>query len=129
MFYIIDCLQDGLQSFFWILSVKEEAIEAFHPCAKKRDRKHLLFGNITGQILTSGVSDNDVKEASVISDIKNRSFRYILLSDHGKFDTGKLNDHLKCPLNQPQTGIIHSFFADFADQPFNSKNRNTDDQK
>ena len=58
MFYIIDCLQDGLQSFFWILPVKEEAIEAFHPCAKKRDRKHLLFGNITGQILTSGVSDN-----------------------------------------------------------------------
>ena len=64
-----------------------------------------------------------------LTDIKNRSFRDILFSDHGKFDTGKLNDHLKCPLNQPQTGIIHSFFVDFADQPFNSKNRNTDDQK
>lgn len=49
VFYIIDCLQDGLQSFFWILPVKEEAIEAFHPCAKKWDRKHLLFGNITAE--------------------------------------------------------------------------------
>ena len=85
--------------------------------------------DVTGQVFASCIRDHDIKITSVVSDKKNRLVRNILLTDDSELDPGKADNHFKCPLDDPQTGIIHCLFADFPNQPFNSKNRNADDQE
>jgi hypothetical protein len=65
----------------------------------------------------------------VIANIENRLvFWNIFFSDNGKSGaTDKQND-TKCPLHHAELADISSLTIEFSDDPFNKKDRNTDDQ-
>ena len=99
-----------------------------HPGRKKRNLFHLFLCHITCKIPASAVSEQNVKEAAVVSDKENRFIRYILFTDHGNFHTGHFQNHFKSPLDNTQRTDVTRMWVEFTDQPFHKENRNRKNQ-
>ncbi len=118
-FDLIYSCQDGFQSLLDVLSVQEEAVEIFHPGGQERDFLHFLFGNVAGADRAAAVGEEDVKVASVITDIQDRGvLRYIFLSYYCDFGSCDPQDKSKYSLNDPKRADILGHRRKFADDPF-----------
>ena len=126
--YIIDGLKDRFQPLLRILSVKEQTVEAAHPCGKRRNVLHFFLGDIAGQPSASAVGEQDVKIASVVSDEQDRLVGNILFSDDGRPDSGDLQYSLESPLYDTQGTDIPGIGIELADDPFDEENRDREDQ-
>ena len=84
LFDIFDGFQDRLKSLFWILPVKEKTIEKTHPNRKEGNFFHLFLCNISGQSFTAAVGKQNIKEAAMVSHVKNRFIRNIFRAWGGK---------------------------------------------
>ena len=65
---------------------RNKTVKTFHPCGKKRDFFQTVLCHIAGEPGTAGVGDDDVEEAPVVSDIKDRNvLRHMFLADDRYF--------------------------------------------
>ena len=96
---------------------------------KKRNFSHGVFGNVTGESRTSGISDNNVKITSMISDIKNRNIFWNISSPITVSLTPQIkHNHTECPLHHAKTADIGGMAVAFTDNPFYKENWNTKNQ-
>lgn len=94
-------------------------MEIFHPGGQERDFLHFLFGNVAGADRAAAVGEEDVKVASVITDIQDRGvLRYIFLSYYCDFGSCDPQDKSKYSLNDPKRADILGHRRKFADDPF-----------
>ena len=91
----------------------------FHPGGQERDFLHFFFGNVAGADRAAAVGEEDVKVASVITDIQDRGvLRYIFLSYYCDFGSCDPQDKSKYSLNDPKRADILGHRRKFADDPF-----------
>ena len=75
-------------------------MEIFHPGGQERDFLHFFFGNVAGADRAAAIGEEDVKVASVITDIQDRGvLRYIFLSYYCDFGSCDPQDKSKYSLN------------------------------
>ena len=104
-------------------------MEIFHPGGQERDFLHFFFGNVAGADRAAAVGEEDVKVASVITDIQDRGvLRYIFLSYYCDFGSCDPQDKSKYSLNDPKRADILGHWREFADDPFHQKNRDRQHQ-
>ena len=102
-FDFVNGSQDGLQSLLDVLTVKEQAVEILHPVGQKRDLFHFFFCDIAGTDRAAAVGKKDIKIASVISDVKNRSvFWNIFFSNDCDPGSGNPQDKFEGSLDYPE---------------------------
>ena len=122
-FYFFDGFQDGFKPLFNILSVKKQTVEIFHPVGKQRIPFHFFFGYIAGPDGAAAVGKQDVKVASVISDIEYRCvFGDVFFPDDGYFHTCDPQNKFKDCLNDSEGTDILFHWGDFSDDPFDDEN-------
>ena len=91
----------------------------FHTCGEYIDFLNVLFGNVSGADWSASVGEEDVKVASVITDIQDRGvLRYIFLSYYCDFGSCDPQDKSKYSLNDPKRADILGHRRKFADDPF-----------
>ena len=123
-FYFFDGFQNGLQAFLDIVAVQEETVEIAHPYVQQRPFFIFFFGDIAGEAGDSGVSQDDVKEASVVGDVENRRVcRDILFSQDIRVGTADPNENPEGPLHDSQGTFILQGGIKFADDPFGGHER------
>lgn len=117
-----DGFQDSLQTLFNIFSVKKQAVKIFHPVGKQGISFHFFFCHIAGTDGTAAVGEQDVKVASVISDIEYRSvFGYVFFSYDGYFHTCDPQDEFKDCLNDSEGTDVFFHRGDFSYDPFDDE--------
>ena len=111
------------------MTIQKQAVKILHPRGEQRNLLHFLLGNIAGQTLAAGVSQKNVKIASVIPDKEYRFIRHILKADHCSLYASDPQDTTKSPLDNPQGRKIPRFPVFLSDQPFHEEDRNGKNQE
>ena len=125
---IVDRSEDSLETFFWVLSVKEEAVYALHPGRQCEIAFHLFFCDIAGQPFASAVSEQDVKITAVVPDKKDRFIGDVFFSDDRRPDAGHTEDHFESPLYDAQGTDVSGVRIKFPDDPFSDQDRDGQDE-
>ena len=124
-FDLLNAGEDGLKSFLDVCPVQEKTVKTFHPCGKKRDFFQTVLCHIAVEPGSAGVGDDDVEEAPVVSDIKDRNvLRHMFLADVRYFYSCQPLEQPEYELNDMKRAFVTKLRVLFSDEPFHHKDRN-----
>ena len=109
---------------------KESAADITHPVAQQRIAEHFYFGNIACRTRGAHTGEQNIKIASVVSDVEHGSVgRYLFLSDHGDGSACQKQADAECPVDDLLGTSVLQIHVRLPDDPFDQQKRNTQDQK
>lgn len=106
-FYFCYCLKDSFHALLDILSVKEKAVQIFHPAGQERDFQHADLCDISCGSGNAHIGYDNIEITSVVADVKDGGvFRDIFFTDHRDGYAGQEQDAAEGPVDNGKRALV-----------------------